>query len=181
MCFTPTPWNLFLCLTELNCGTDSSWMSTEITSHLQGAWGFVQPGCALVCVLSDTGPPSPSLCSPIKSRQHRVCVLHPLIGCHQNSYLFSSGFLKTQAYGFYCIHTCSQQKNHHFIWEQNCADVKVGICTSMGRKKITLMLSLLLYWSSLELYWVGIQHFPIAAFLLNENPIQVIWFVPHFN
>lgn len=152
MYFTPTSWKLLFCLTELNCGTDSNWMSTEITSHLHGHEALSSMDVPL-CVCSVTlGHLLPVCAHLLWCRQQRVNVLHPLIGCHQDSYVFSSGFLKTQVYGFYSITAFTNVIDKRIIFESTIVLMLKWIFVSgQEGKKITLMLSLFLYQSSLEL------------------------------
>lgn len=85
---------VFLSYRELNCGADSSWMSTEISSHLQGARGFVQHGCALSATF-------PQFVSPITMQTTQASCVTPSNRLSSGLLVFSSGFHKTQVYGFY--------------------------------------------------------------------------------
>lgn len=130
------------------------------------------------CVLSDTGPPSPSLCSPIMMQTTQgLCVIpsNRQINLSSELSVFSSDFLKTRVYGFYCycIPKCFWQKDHHLIWEQIVLMLKWVFVSGQEGKKITLMLSSFPYQSSLKLQWVEIQHFPVTAFKWKPSPSDI--------
>lgn len=67
-------------------------MSTEISSHLQGARGFVQHGCALSATF-------PQFVSPITMQTTWGLCVTPSNRLSSGLSVFSSGFLKTQVYG----------------------------------------------------------------------------------
>lgn len=122
------------------------------------------------CVLSDTGPPSPSLCSPIMMQTTQgLCVIpsNRPINLSSEFSVFSSDFLKTRVYGFYSVTASPNAFDKRIItlFESRIVLMLKWVFVSRQEgKKITLMLSSFPYQSSLKLQWVQIQHFPITAF-----------------
>lgn len=138
---------VFLSYRELNCGADSSWMSTEISSHLQGARGFVQHGCAL----SATFPQS---VSPVTMQTTQALFVTPSNRLSSGLLVFSSGFLKTQVHGFYSVtaFTNAFDKRIIILFDSRIVlMLKWLFLSGWEGKKHALLLSSFLYQSSLEL------------------------------
>lgn len=123
-------------------------------------------------VLSDTGPLSLSLCSPLTMGTSQGLCDIPSNRLSSALLVFSSGFLKTQVNVFYSVTAFTNAFDKRIIM---LFESRIVLMLKGRKKNLTVMLSLFLYQSSLELWWVGIQHFPTAAFLLNENPTQAIF------
>lgn len=156
-------------------------MSSEITSPVQGAQGFVQHGCAPVCAQWHWAT-FPQFVLTCNHGDNTGFVCYTLYRLPSALLVFSPGFHLVFLSLKFMVSTLLLHSKNAFdkriiiLFESRIVLMLkwVFVCGQEG-KETTLMLSLFLYWSSLELWWVGIQHFPTAAFLLNENPIQVIF------
>lgn len=139
MSFTPIPRKLFFCFTVKLW----NWWQLDVYWNNQPSSGGTRlcPTWMRPSVCSVTLGHLPPVCAHLLwCRQHRVCVLYPLIGqsiCHQNSQCFHLIFLRPE----FMVSTLLLHpqmlltKGLSSYLRADCADVKMGICIWTGRKK----------------------------------------------
>lgn len=125
-----------------------NWQQQDVYWNNQPSAGGTRLGCALSATF-------PQFVSPITMQTTQGLCVTASNRLSSGLLVFSSGFLKTQVYGFYSLITAFTKAFHKRIIilfdSRIVLMLKWLFLSGWEGKKITLMLSSLLYQSSLEL------------------------------